>query len=48
MLTKNTYKNTVMKESQIASMEEFIGNVKIIISALEYNVFEPVPYIGEK
>ena len=24
VLTKNTYKNTVMKESQIASMEEFI------------------------
>ena len=34
VLTKNTYRNTVMKESQIAVMEEFIDNVKILISAL--------------
>ena len=33
-LTKNTYHNTVMKESQIAVMEEFIDNVKILINAL--------------
>ena len=31
ILTKNIYKNTVMKELQIASMEGFIDNVKIII-----------------
>lgn len=43
MLTKNTYKNTVMKESQVASMEEFIDNVKILISTLGYNVLVPVP-----
>lgn len=42
VLTKNTYRNTVMKESQIAVMEEFIDNVKILISALGYKVLEPV------
>lgn len=42
VLTKNTYKNTVMKESQIAVMEEFVDNVKIVISALGYKVLEPL------
>ena len=40
VLTKNTYRNTVMKESQIAVMEEFVDNVKILISALGYRVLE--------
>ena len=43
ILTKNTYKNTVLKESQIASMEEFIDNVKILINTLGYKVLVPVP-----
>lgn len=43
VLTKNTYKNTVMKESQIASMEEFIDNVKILINTLGYRVLVPAP-----
>ena len=43
VLTKNTYKNTVMKESQIASMEEFIDNVKILINTLGYKVLVPAP-----
>ena len=43
VLTKNTYKNTVMKESQIAVMEEFIDNVKILISTLGYKVLVPAP-----
>ena len=30
VLTKNTYRNTVLKESQIAVMEEFADNVKIL------------------
>ncbi len=34
VLTKNTYRNTVMKESQIAVMEEFVDNAKILINAL--------------
>lgn len=41
ILTKNTYKNTVMKESQIAVMEEFIDNVKVLINTLGYKVLEP-------
>lgn len=40
VLTKNTYRNTVIKESQIAVMEEFVDNVKILISALGYRVLE--------
>ena len=43
ILTKNTYRNTVMKESQIAIMEEFIGNVKVLINTLGYKVLVPVP-----
>lgn len=42
VLTKNTYRNTVMKESQIAVMEEFVDNVKTLINALGYKVLEPV------
>lgn len=42
VLTKNTYKNTVMKESQKAAMEEFIENIKILINALGYKVLEPL------
>ena len=40
VLTKNTYRNTVMKESQIAIMEEFVDNVKILINVLGYKVLE--------
>lgn len=43
ILTKNTYKNTVLKEAQVASMEEFIDNVKILINTLGYKVLMPVP-----
>jgi hypothetical protein len=39
VLTKNTFSNTVLKESQIAVMEEFIDNVKILINVLGYKVF---------
>ena len=42
VLTKNTYRNTVMKESQIAVMEEFIDNVKVLLNALGYKVLEPI------
>lgn len=41
VLTKNTYRNTVMKELQVAVMEEFVDNVKILINALGYKVLEP-------
>ena len=42
VLTKNTYKNTVMKESQVSAMDEFIENIKILINALGYKVLEPL------
>lgn len=45
VLTKNTYHNTVMKESQIAVMEEFIDNVKILINTLGYKVLEPFAHV---
>ena len=42
ILTKNTYKNTVMKESQKSAMEEFIENIKVLINTLGYKVLEPL------
>ena len=42
VLTKNTYQNTVLKDSQKAVMEEFIDNVKTLINALGYKVLEPL------
>lgn len=42
VLTKNTYRNTVMKESQVAVMEEFVDNIKILINTLGYKVLEPL------
>ncbi|MFR0597641.1 GIY-YIG nuclease family protein [Limosilactobacillus mucosae] len=42
ILTKNTYQNTVMKESDIAVMEEFIDDIKVVINALGYKVLEPL------
>ena len=46
LLTKNTYKETVLKESQIAGMEEFIDNVKILMNTLGYNLLVPPPKAG--
>ena len=40
VLTKNTYSKTVIKESQVAAMEEFIDNIKVLINALGYKVLE--------
>lgn len=42
VLTKNTYQNTVLKDSQKAVMEEFIDNGKTLINALGYKVLEPL------
>ena len=42
VLIKNTYQNTVLKDSQKAVMEEFIDNVKTLINALGYKVLEPL------
>ena len=43
ILTKNTYRNTVSKESQIAAMEEFTDNIRILMNTLGYRVLVPTP-----
>ena len=43
LITKNTYKNTVVKESQAAILEEFIDNSKILINVLGYKFLEEAP-----
>lgn len=48
VLTKNTYANTVLKESNIATMEEFIDNVKIVINTLGYKVLVPMPEVTDE
>ncbi len=42
ILTKNTYKNTVMKESQVVAMDEFVDHIQILINVLGYKVLEPI------
>lgn len=41
VLTQKTYK-TKLKESQVAMMEEFLDNIRVIINALGYKVLEHV------
>lgn len=43
LLTKSTFKNTVLKESQIASMDEFTENIRVLINTLGYKVLVPMP-----
>ena len=40
ILTSSTFQNAILKESQIATCEEFIDNMSLIINALGYNVLE--------
>lgn len=40
VLTKSTYKKTIIKESQKANMEEFIDNIKILLKTLGYDFLE--------
>ena len=47
ILTKNTYSKTVLKESQIASMEEFTDNINILIATLGYNVLTAIPHAAD-
>lgn len=47
VLTKNTYSKTVLKESQIASMDEFTDNIKILIATLGYNVLTAIPQAAD-
>lgn len=43
LLTKNTYKNTSLKDSQIAKAEEFIYNIKTLLGALGLKTLNEVP-----
>ena len=43
ILTKSTYRNTIIKESQIATMEEFINNLAVLLNAIGYKILVPVP-----
>lgn len=47
ILTQRTNTNTPIKEAQIASMEEFIDNTKVLLSALGYKILIPVPVAPE-
>lgn len=47
ILTKVTYSDTVLKESQIATMEEFIDNIRVLINTLGYRVLVPAPQASE-
>lgn len=47
VLTKNTYQKTVLKESQIATLEEFIENIKVLINTLGYRILIPMPQVND-
>ena len=40
VLTKNTYKDTVLKKSQKAAALEFIDNIKVLLHALGYTILK--------
>ncbi len=42
VLTIKTVRNPVLKESQIAAMEEFVDHVRVLINTLGYKVLEPL------
>ncbi len=46
VLTQNTYR-THLKEAQIATMEEFIDNIKVLLSALGYRTLLQAPAPSE-
>lgn len=43
VLTKNTYSSSVIKRHEKAAMEEFMKNIDVILSALNYRILEPLP-----
>ena len=43
VLTKNTFKNTVLKKSQKAAALEFIDNIKVLLHALGYTMLKEKP-----
>lgn len=46
VLTKVTYGKTVLKESQVAAMEEFVDHIRILINTLGYKVLEPTAIVS--
>lgn len=47
VLTRNIYQNTRLSESQIATMEEFIENIRILIDTLGYRILMPTQSAAE-
>ncbi len=45
-LTQNTFQNIVLKPSQIATMEEFIENARVVLSALGNKFLVPQPSVS--
>lgn len=45
-LTQNTFQNIVLKPSQIATMEEFIDNARVVLSALGNKFLAPQPSVS--
>ena len=43
VLTKNTFKNTVLKKSQKAAALEFIDNIRVLLHALGYMILKEKP-----
>ena len=43
LLTKNTFKDTVLKKSQKAAALEFIDNIKVLLHALGYTILKEKP-----
>lgn len=48
VLTKNTYSETVVKRHEKAAMDEFIDDIQILLSALNYRILDPLASVGEK
>lgn len=42
VVTKNTFQDTVLKESDKAEMEEFMDNIKILLNILGFKPLEPI------
>ncbi|MGN0907901.1 MAG: GIY-YIG nuclease family protein [Bullifex sp.] len=43
VLTKNTYSDTVLKKQEKSAMTEFMDNIKILMSALNFRILDPKP-----
>lgn len=48
VLTKNTYKDTVLKKSQKAAALEFIDNIKVLLHAIGYDILKEKSHENEQ